>query len=80
MHFCGSLVFLSHSNTPYTGRIHSSLLKSSLPSLYLHYQDSPDKKSAQWKDLEDALSQRTHAVDQAGQALLQAKYSQMLED
>ncbi|KAM9471067.1 MICOS complex subunit MIC60 isoform 1-T1 [Clarias gariepinus] len=36
-------------------------------------EDSPDKKSAQWKDLEDALSHRTHSVDQAGQALLQAK-------
>ncbi|KAI5104990.1 MICOS complex subunit MIC60, partial [Silurus meridionalis] len=36
-------------------------------------QDSPDKKSAQWKDLEDALSQRTHAVDQAEEALLGAK-------
>ncbi|XP_046705437.1 MICOS complex subunit MIC60 isoform X2 [Silurus meridionalis] len=35
--------------------------------------DSPDKKSAQWKDLEDALSQRTHAVDQAEEALLGAK-------
>ncbi|XP_027010401.1 MICOS complex subunit MIC60 isoform X3 [Tachysurus fulvidraco] len=36
-------------------------------------EDSPDKKSAQWKELEDALSHRTHAVDQAGEALLQAK-------
>lgn len=44
----------------------------------LHCQDSPDKKSAQWKDLEDALGQRTHAVDQAEQALLHAKYGQIL--
>ncbi|XP_053486425.1 MICOS complex subunit MIC60 isoform X2 [Ictalurus furcatus] len=36
-------------------------------------EDSPDKKSAQWRDLEDALSQRSHAMDQAGEALLQAK-------
>lgn len=47
--------------------------------LYLHYQESPDKKSAQWKELEDALSQRTHAVDQAGEAVLQAKYCQILK-
>ncbi|XP_017567993.1 MICOS complex subunit MIC60 isoform X3 [Pygocentrus nattereri] len=36
-------------------------------------EDPPDKKSAQWRELEDALSDRTRTVDQAGQALLQAK-------
>ncbi|XP_060783419.1 MICOS complex subunit MIC60 isoform X1 [Neoarius graeffei] len=47
---------------------HTERLREAMDS-----EDSPDKKSALWKDLEDALSQRTHAVDQAGQALLQAK-------
>ncbi|TST60382.1 MICOS complex subunit Mic60 [Bagarius yarrelli] len=36
-------------------------------------EDSPDKKSAKWRELEEALSQRTRAVDEAGQALHQAR-------
>ncbi|KAK3535575.1 hypothetical protein QTP70_016845 [Hemibagrus guttatus] len=47
---------------------HTQRLREAMDS-----EDSPDKKSAQWKELEDALSQRTHAVDQAGEALLHAK-------
>ncbi|XP_058253940.1 MICOS complex subunit MIC60 isoform X2 [Hemibagrus wyckioides] len=47
---------------------HTQRLREAMDS-----EDSPDKKSAQWKELEDALSQRTHAVNQAGEAVLQAK-------
>ncbi|XP_066504788.1 MICOS complex subunit MIC60 isoform X1 [Hoplias malabaricus] len=36
-------------------------------------EDPSDKKSSQWRELDDALSERTRSVDQAGQALLQAK-------
>ncbi|XP_036425214.1 MICOS complex subunit MIC60 isoform X3 [Colossoma macropomum] len=47
---------------------HTQKLREAMDS-----EDPPDKKSAQWKELEDALSDRTRTVDQAGQALLQAK-------
>ena len=36
-------------------------------------QGAPDKKSSQWRELEDALGQRSQAVDDAGAALLRAK-------
>ncbi|XP_072520426.1 MICOS complex subunit MIC60 isoform X2 [Salminus brasiliensis] len=47
---------------------HTQRLREAMDS-----EDPPDKKSAQWRELEDALSERSHAVDQAGQSLLQAK-------
>lgn len=47
---------------------HTQRLREAMDS-----EDPPDKKSAQWRELEDALSERTRAVDQAGQSLLQAK-------
>ncbi|KAL7886099.1 hypothetical protein AOLI_G00063940 [Acnodon oligacanthus] len=47
---------------------HTQKLREAMDS-----EDPPDKKSAQWRELEDALSDRSRTVDQAGQALLQAK-------
>ncbi|CAM4610759.1 unnamed protein product [Leuciscus chuanchicus] len=47
---------------------HTDQLREAMDS-----QTPPDEKSAQWKALTDALSERTRAVDEAGDALLKAK-------
>ncbi|XP_051716860.1 MICOS complex subunit MIC60 isoform X3 [Ctenopharyngodon idella] len=47
---------------------HTDKLKEAMDS-----QTPPDEKSAQWKALNEALSERTRAVDEAGDALLKAK-------
>lgn len=47
---------------------HTERLREAMDS-----EDSPDKKSAKWRELQEALSQRSHAVDEAGQALHQAR-------
>ncbi|XP_035387928.1 MICOS complex subunit MIC60 isoform X1 [Electrophorus electricus] len=47
---------------------HTQRLRKALDS-----EDPLDSMSPQWKELEEALSERTCAVDQAGQALHQAK-------
>ncbi|KAI4873780.1 hypothetical protein NFI96_010634 [Prochilodus magdalenae] len=47
---------------------HTQKLREAMDS-----EDPPDKKSTQWRELEDALSERSRSVDQAEQALLQAK-------
>ncbi|XP_062856931.1 MICOS complex subunit MIC60 isoform X2 [Trichomycterus rosablanca] len=47
---------------------HTQILREVMDS-----EDSEDKQSVERKDLEDALSHRSHAVDRASQALLQAK-------
>nr|XP_055033756.1 MICOS complex subunit MIC60 isoform X3 [Misgurnus anguillicaudatus] len=47
---------------------HTQKLKEAMDS-----QTPPDEKSAQWKELNEALSERSRAVDEAGEALLKAK-------
>ncbi|XP_077073323.1 MICOS complex subunit MIC60 isoform X1 [Siphateles boraxobius] len=47
---------------------HTDKLREAMDS-----QTPPDEKSAQWKALTEALSERTRAVDEAGDALLKAK-------
>ncbi|XP_039509586.1 MICOS complex subunit MIC60 isoform X2 [Pimephales promelas] len=47
---------------------HTDQLREAMDS-----QTPPDEKSAQWKALTEALSERTRAVDEAGDALLKAK-------
>ncbi|XP_065105270.2 MICOS complex subunit MIC60 [Paramisgurnus dabryanus] len=47
---------------------HTQKLKEAMDS-----QTPPDEKSSQWKELNEALSERSRAVDEAGEALLKAK-------
>ncbi|XP_051514999.1 MICOS complex subunit MIC60 isoform X2 [Myxocyprinus asiaticus] len=47
---------------------HTHKLKEAMDS-----QTPPDEKSAQWKALNEALSERTRAVDEAGEVLFKAK-------
>ncbi|XP_051505466.1 MICOS complex subunit MIC60-like isoform X2 [Myxocyprinus asiaticus] len=47
---------------------HTHKLKEAMDS-----ETPPDEKSAQWRALNEALSERTRSVDEAGEALLQAK-------
>lgn len=49
-------------------------------SVYLCVQTPPDEKSSQWRDLNEAMSERTRAVDEAGEALLKAKWDQNLNN
>ncbi|XP_012686978.2 MICOS complex subunit MIC60 isoform X3 [Clupea harengus] len=48
--------------------VHCQKLKEAMDA-----EGAPDKKSSQWRELEDALGQRSQAVDDAGAALLRAK-------
>lgn len=48
--------------------MHTAKLKEAMEA-----ESPPDQKSAQWKDLEAALSDRSRTVDEAGAALLKAK-------
>ncbi|XP_041931325.1 MICOS complex subunit MIC60 isoform X4 [Alosa sapidissima] len=48
--------------------VHTQKLKEAMDA-----EGAPDKKSAQWRALEEALDQRSRSVDEAGAALLRAK-------
>lgn len=48
--------------------LHTNKLKEAMEG-----EAPPDKKSDQWKELEDALTERSHTVDHAGAALQKAK-------
>ncbi|KAA0709107.1 MICOS complex subunit [Triplophysa tibetana] len=47
---------------------HTFKLKEAMDS-----ETPPDKKSSEWRELNEAMSERTRAVDEAGEALLKAK-------
>ncbi|XP_062381441.1 MICOS complex subunit MIC60 isoform X6 [Sardina pilchardus] len=48
--------------------VHTMKLKEAMDA-----EGAPDRKSAQWRALEEALEQRSRSVDEAGAALLRAK-------